>query len=404
MGEPPSVLLSTPPSPASLSAELLKEHLKQHEDTSEKYGNRTISEVIEGQPLNTLQVMLQQEARSYRSPCLQGLDLIVGNDQSRVLDWFRSMTQWCYEVVDCYELPLQSVDVAINLLDRFLFGNHCKMISSKQASSIRSSQPNTLMSMRREILNSCSRFQLATMTCLYIASKVFSPKCLTPTHFERLSRNKVAAWQIESMEKQILYDLQFRINCPTITSFAKYYVQEELRLWNFDNLTVDRSSIKSRDEDQQRSLFLHLVEQQARLATCKLYPFHVPVSSIALACVKNTLKAMETQLPSMKYTFMNNALFRRVWHKLENKVRSYYDNDQRDIALVQEQLQSRLRSITLQSMLEWKKVDQKDDSNIQPSGRVYSSTSSVSSAASKPSTTEEGIGDTFSSPKTVMSS
>jgi len=382
--------------PATLpSATPMPEHLKdtnEDENSSDYIQNQNRQHFEDGLPLNTLDVMLHQEAKSYRSQCLQGLDAVVGSEQSHVLDWFRSMTQFCYTVVDCCELPQEIVEVAMNILDRFLFDNLDTRIPLKPSPSDddSSSQSSSLMSMRREILSSCSQFQLATMTCLYIASKVFSTKCLGLAQLERLSRNTVTARDVESMELQILCHLQFQINAPTILSFAQQYVQEELRLWSFP-VTEHACCREEGHNEHQRLLFLHLVEQQARLATCKLYSLHVPVSSIALACVKNALEVMESLYPVMK----SLPIFQTAWMDLESKVRSYYYDDQRDIALVQEQLQSRLRIITQEAMQHWtSNLDQTNDKPIHNGDKALSS----SKCSVSPRTANS------SSPTTVVSS
>ncbi|CAJ1950045.1 unnamed protein product [Cylindrotheca closterium] len=357
-------LSSALPSESLPATPLGEQHLKKG-NLDEKSSDNTQSPKIRHFKENTLDVILQQEAKTYRSQSLQGLDAFPSNDQSCVLDWFRTMTQFCYTVVDCCELPQQSVEVAINILDRFLFGDIEARIPLILLSSDSSSQ--SLMSMRLEILSSSSNFQLATMTCLYIACKLFSTKCLFLVQLERLSGNTATARDIESMERQILSHLQFQINAPTIVSFAQEYVQEELQIWSFPVTEHSDCDGESHSEDQ-RLLFLHLVEQQSRLATCKLYTFHVPISSIALACVKNALEVMENVNPTMKL-----PIFQTLWSDLENKVRSYYYDDQRDIALVQEQLQSSLRIITLEAMQQWANLDQTNDVPMREDNSQHSS-------------------------------
>ncbi|KAL3932394.1 MAG: hypothetical protein SGBAC_010871 [Bacillariaceae sp.] len=201
------------------------------------------------------------------------------------------------------------------------------------------------------------------MTCLYIASKLISTKCLRLEQLERLCTNAVTGRDVESMELQILFHLQFKINPPTIVAFAQQYVQEQLQVWSFPVTQHDGCTEATQNEDQKRLLFLHLVEQQARLATCKLYTFHVPVSSIALACVRNALEVMCDPVTK-------SSIFHVVLLDLENKVQSYHCDDQRDISLVQEQLQSRLRVVTLEAMQDWPSLDQKNTESARGSWRL----------------------------------
>lgn len=339
----------------------------QHEEEEEEEINKdTIKQTSERYhvdlPMNTLDVMLKQEANVYRSQCIDGLDEIGGNDH--VMDWLPQMTQFCFTLVDCCELPLQSVEVAMNLLDRFLFGNDTTTMP------LASSSLSVSSFTRREILSDSTLFQLATLTCLYISTKLLSSKCLTMAHMERLS--EATTEDIQSMELQILSQLHFQINPPTIVSFAQQYVQEELQIWS---------------EDHDRSLFLHLVEKQARLAACKLYSFHVPVSSIALACVKNAVEVMEAHHEVHPF-MISSPTYERTLTRLEEKIRTYYFDDQRDISLVQEQLQSRLRGTALEAMEKLRSLE--EERGIAVDDALWlsdcSAPKSITKASSSPAT------------------
>src|SRR5210317_2471323 len=75
-------------------------------------------------PMGALQTLLDQEKKHYRSQCLQGLKnplFTKGNEKpAAVLKWFSSMTEWCFAVVDGYCLPPQTVEIAMNILDRYI--------------------------------------------------------------------------------------------------------------------------------------------------------------------------------------------------------------------------------------------------------------------------------------------
>ncbi|CAJ1950059.1 unnamed protein product [Cylindrotheca closterium] len=233
-------------SPTSLPSELFEEQsleikhpLQNGKQPSSPEGQAMSSESnYLQQPTSSLQVMLKQETKSYRAQCLQGFDL---DDQSPVLDWFRTMANWCYVVADGCKLSNDVVDVAFNFLDRFLICN-CGSLSNKW-----------------EVLKDTSRFQKVTMTCLYIAAKTSSARCLTPALLQQISRQEILAEDIEAMELVILFDLGFHITPPTILSLAKAYAQEQLQLWNFDSV----GGKEEKDEEQQSTRFLQLVEQQA---------------------------------------------------------------------------------------------------------------------------------------------
>eukprot|EP00980_Cylindrotheca_fusiformis_P000785 scaffold184_cov125-Cylindrotheca_fusiformis.AAC.20 len=73
---------------------------------------------------------------------------------------------------------------------------------------------------------SAPQFQLATMTCLYIASKLSSPKAaLTPAQLEKLGRQQsnLKAVDIEDMERSILHLLKWKVHPPTSFAFYQQY-------------------------------------------------------------------------------------------------------------------------------------------------------------------------------------
>mmetsp|Transcript_16867 Transcript_16867/g.41081 ORF Transcript_16867/g.41081 Transcript_16867/m.41081 type:complete len:370 (+) Transcript_16867:72-1181(+) len=291
------------------------------------------------QPTSSLQVMLEQEAKSYRAQCLQGRDI---EGRSTDLDWFRTMTKWCYCVVDNCDLPLETVDVAINLLDRFLISNF-----------------GPLSSQFKILRESSSWFQTVTMTCLYIATKVTSTTSLTPSVLQRVSRDEILAEDIETMEMEILFALDFQLHPPTIGAFAQAYAQEELQLCNFEAIEG------SEQEQRERTEFMQLVEDWARLAICSLHTLTIPNSSVALACVHLALDVMKEKrtlpeaIPSLRDPTVRLAL-----KNLKTKVRKASQKKKKEFAAVQEELQSSLLDAAFEEALERETEDSSNGDNI----------------------------------------
>ena len=83
---------------------------------------------------------------------------------------------WCYQVIDYLNFDREIVSVTLNYLDRYL---NCTEVDYE-------------------------KFQLAAMTCLYLAIKLYSPLKLAMSSMIRLSHNDVCLDEIQDMEKDIL--------------------------------------------------------------------------------------------------------------------------------------------------------------------------------------------------------
>ena len=90
--------------------------------------------------------------------------------------WREKICEWCYQVVDHFDLNRQVVAIALNYLDRYL----------------------ALRPVNRKI------FQLAAMTCLFIAIKMNESKVLSLSAFLSLSRGYFQAEHVVAMEHAIL--------------------------------------------------------------------------------------------------------------------------------------------------------------------------------------------------------
>ena len=90
--------------------------------------------------------------------------------------WREKICEWSYQVVDHFDFSRETVNVSLSYLDRFL--------ASRPANK--------------------KFFQLAAMTSLYIAVKLYEPGILTPASFVELSRGFFTEDHVTAMEESIL--------------------------------------------------------------------------------------------------------------------------------------------------------------------------------------------------------
>mmetsp|Transcript_10990 Transcript_10990/g.24598 ORF Transcript_10990/g.24598 Transcript_10990/m.24598 type:complete len:400 (+) Transcript_10990:106-1305(+) len=106
------------------------------------------------------------------------------------------MVEWSFHIVDHFNLSREIVEIAFSYLDRFL--DRC----------------------------SCDKtvFKLASMTCLYIASKNTGPKYVAISTLSELSEGEFDANHFIRMEKIVLNTLDWRIQPPTTRAFIDHFI------------------------------------------------------------------------------------------------------------------------------------------------------------------------------------
>lgn len=114
------------------------------------------------------------------------------------------MCEWIFHVIDSTKLQRETASVAMGFLDRFLCSG------SPRAAKTRLD--------RKE-------YQLAAMTCLYIAVKVREPFEMDAPLMSRLSRGLHTAVEITTLEYDILIALQWKVNGPTPAQFVNYILE-----------------------------------------------------------------------------------------------------------------------------------------------------------------------------------
>ena len=200
--------------------------------------------------LEIIAAMRRQEGCSYQT----GDFLAFGNPHLLDVDagCRTKMAEWCFQIVDFCKFQHESVEIAMNFLDRYLFVD---------------TSP----------LNSRVLFQLASMTCLYMAVKIHEPEAMDPSSISALSRGTYSVDEIEDMEIKILNSLQWRVNPPTSFSFAR----QLLTAISDDVLTAE-----------EREAISHLTAVQLELAVSDYDLITVKPSTKAFCAVANAVDVL----------------------------------------------------------------------------------------------------------------
>jgi hypothetical protein len=155
------------------------------------------------------------------------------------------MCEWTFRVCDFFHTNREIVALSFSFLDRFL--DRC----------------------------TCDRtvFKLASMTTLYMATKIFNTKQISLHCLVELSRGEFDMSHLAEMERIILKALDWRVNPPTVQSFIGYL----LAFLPLDDVRLARSI-------RQRAIFF------AELC-CYDYLFVTQDRSlIAVSCILNALE------------------------------------------------------------------------------------------------------------------
>lgn len=216
---------------------------------------------------------------------VDGNDLSLSADE----DCRNKMTVWCYTLVDGCNFQVETVEVALSLLDRFV----CKS---------RTAQEDRVT------------FQLASMACLYTCVKVHEEMAMNPTTVAMLSNGVFSPEDIEGMERDVLSSVCWRVHPPTMTSFCR--------------LLVDLIP-KELAGDELRDMFLKLCEVQVIAVTYDTSLIAVTRSALSCAAVLNAITCFgflrEPVVREMEYIFLEACdadvkVVREMQHRLSDYI------------------------------------------------------------------------------------
>jgi hypothetical protein len=150
--------------------------------------------------MDRLKVMKAQEVTTYL--CSDYLENLPKSSDN-IDEWCRlKMIGWCFQVIDYISFRRETVIIAISYLDRFL--------------SAGSPRAKSVMHSRKE-------YQLAAMTTLYMAIKLFEPTIITTTLLSQLSKGGYSPSDFLQMEVDILFGVKWLLNGPTAMTFLEMY-------------------------------------------------------------------------------------------------------------------------------------------------------------------------------------
>jgi hypothetical protein len=137
------------------------------------------------------------------------------DDRAKIVDW-------CYGVVDCFQLDRDYVAMAWNMVDRFM-SNPYQLPSSGFPPYFS----------HQEILHDRIMYQLLVVSALYIVIKIHARVIFSADKLADVSQGIYSVEDIEAMERTILYCLSWRVCAPTafqvgcvILELMMYQVQE----------------------------------------------------------------------------------------------------------------------------------------------------------------------------------
>jgi len=160
------------------------------------------------------------------------------------------MCEWSYRVCDHFRTNREIVAFAFSFLDRFVDRCNCDRTA----------------------------FKLASMTSLYMATKVFNAKQISIVSLAELSRGEFEVSHIAEMEKIILETLDWRMNPPTVQSF----VERLCMLIPLGDIAVLKSIY------QRAIFFAELCIYDYEFVTEERY-------LIAVACILNAMEGMDDE-------------------------------------------------------------------------------------------------------------
>ena len=209
--------------------------------------------------LDIIAAMRLQEDSSYRTGDFLALALPHLLDVDA--ECRTKMAAWCLQVVDFCKLSRDSVEIAMNFLDRYLLFDS-------------------------SALNSRVIFQLASMTCLYMAIKIHEPEAMDLLAISTLSRGTYSVNDVQAMELNILNALQWRVNPPTSTAFA----HQLLNLLPDDLLA-----------SKQREAVSHITDMHLELAVADYDLITVKASTRAFCSLLNAVEIISLDPKAIEY-------------------------------------------------------------------------------------------------------
>jgi len=171
----------------------------------------------------------------------------------------RQICEWSFSVVDYFNFERELVSVSLSYLDRYLSKSH----------------------RWRDTI----RVQLAAVTSLYLAIKLYGIRKVSLSLFVKLSKGRFSMDHILAMEGVILEDLSWKVHPPTTLSFVNHF----LVVLNSES---EISAMKHRVNEISRFL--------TELSAMEYAFVSLKPSSIALACILNAMDKLRVSKQAVR--------------------------------------------------------------------------------------------------------
>ena len=157
---------------------------------------------------NQLSVMRKQEATTY---CCR--DYLASYKEADIDgSCRRKMADWFFQLADFCHVSRNNVAVAMDFLDRFL--------------STATPGPDEKANDRaRKALEDRQEYQLAAMTCLYLAININETKEIDTRLLSVLSHGKYSKMEFVEMAEVIMFGLNWHLNGPTAIGIVSYLLE-----------------------------------------------------------------------------------------------------------------------------------------------------------------------------------
>lgn len=271
--------------------------LEPRNEIQQQWNKRRVRD-FEG-TMDHLKALLRQEKTNY-TPCLDYLaalsDEANSTSSSCSLEspdivneaWRRKLCEWCFEVVDHFNMEREVVSIAMNYLDRIV----AKSVGSADYAIA-----------KRE-------FQLVAVSSLYVAIKLHGEndevdddkRKLDIDVFVELSRGFFNVETLEAMELSILFNLDWHLNPPTPLKFVSSMIRL-IPAWTIAEYQPAYRQVTKAIFD----ISMYLTELSVCVST---FMFHSRNSYVAYAAILCAIEALEDTLPlpyDVRVHFLNNV-------------------------------------------------------------------------------------------------
>lgn len=232
------------------------------------------------------------------------------------------MSEWCYQVVDFCKFRRETVSIGMSFLDRYLSVSEPDVnVSNNGTTSSKSAKGNKSC---MKALRNRKEYQLAAMTCLYMAIKIHEPLEMETSLLADLSRGCYSSKEIASMERTILMALYWRLQGPTPLTFVQHFL----------------ALLPDAVHPAVTTAIMDYARFQTELAVAEYQLVGTKYSLVALACILNAIEGMDRSMLPLQH----QGIFLRAVEKfsglmvekaqparrvLNRMLANYYANQQR---------------------------------------------------------------------------